>query len=87
MNFARLTTRRQQTDVPVDFPSDLDPRFDFLRSDGDLARVSMERISLAAKAIEKADFVIGRIETVSVVSVDDVPMDLIANPPTVGKGA
>ena len=87
MNFARLTTRRQQVDIPVDFPANLDPRFDFLRSDEDLALVSMERINFAVKAIERADFIIGRIEAVTVVSVDDAPMDLIPDPPTVERGA
>ena len=87
MNFARLTTRRQQVDVPVEFPAELDPRFDFLKSDEELVRITEARLNLAAKAIVSADLMIGRIRTISVISIDDAPMDLIADPPTVEKGA
>ena len=81
MNYARVTNRRGESfNIPIEFPAELDPRFDFVRSDGDLAEIATRRMNIAAKAVVAADLDTGRIEEISIVEATSVPGDFIENP-------
>ena len=91
MNFVRFTTSNGRNyDVPVDFPAELDPRFDFVKSDADLIEITRKRLAYAAGELAEASVESGLlfdVQDFSIVAFDVEPMDLIDNPPTVARGA
>ncbi len=84
------TVDGRSLEMPVAFPSNLDPRFDFVKSDEDLARLHDERVAFAIGAAVEMMTDHGKLipmdpNTVRLVTYDLDPMELIDNPPTVAR--
>ena len=89
MNFVRFTTARgREFDMPVEFPAELDPRFDFVKTDEDLALTARKRIAFAHREMrsEFTDTLAARVVKATVVVFNTDPINLIADPPTVERG-
>ena len=91
MNFVRFTTSKGANwDVPVEFPAELDPRFDFVKSDSDLIEVTRKRLQYAARELAEVSVESGLlldVQNFAIVGFDVAPIELIPDPPTVEKEA